>query len=217
MQSPRSVSGATTAIVATAGLLVVAPPDTVSAQPLFDVHAVQGWDTSGGGTATGTSNGVGWTLSPTFIWGAITVLNGTYGGYADGIRFDPPLPQSDTLHIGVETFDLTFDETIVSALVYMTDNPSPPTDGRIDFGITPTRVSGDVNISGTTFWAGSSDGGLVRLDNIHSNVLSHTVPGSGGLTFAIVVTVPEPAALPMLVASVLTTSRWAGHRRRART
>ena len=167
------------------------------AAPLFDVTSVQGWDTSQGGTATGTSNGVGWNLSPTFIWGAITVTNGTYAGYADPVRFAPPLPNSDTLHIGVETFDLTFDRPIQTALVYMTDNPSPPTDGRIDFGITPTYVSGDVNIDGTTFWAGSSAGGLVRLDNINSNVLSHTSPGKGGLTFAIVVFVPEPTTLVM--------------------
>ena len=174
-----------------------------AATPIFDVTSVEGWDTLGGGTATGTSNGIGWTLSPTFIWGAITVLNGTYDGYSDPVRFDPPLPGSDSLHIGVETFDLTFDQTILSALVYMTDNPSPPTDGRLDFGITPTYVSGDVNISGTTFWAGSSAGGLVRLDGINSNVLSHTSPGTGGLTFAIVVTVPEPSTLVLCGSALL--------------
>ena len=103
----------------------------------------------------------------------------------------------------VETFDLTFDQTITSALVYMTDNPSPPTDGRLDFGITPTYVSGDVNISGTTFWAGSSAGGLVRLDGINSNVLSHTNPGTGGLTFAIVVTaIPEPCSAALATAAL---------------
>ena len=86
-------------LIALIALLLLAPAPA-SAAPLFDVTSVDGWDTFGGGTATGTSNGVGWTLSPTFIWGAITVLGGTYQGYADPVRFDPPLPDSDTLHIG---------------------------------------------------------------------------------------------------------------------
>jgi hypothetical protein len=89
-------------------------------------------------------------------------------------------------------------------------------DGRLDFGITPTYVSGDVNISGTTFWAGSSAGGLVRLNGINSNVLSHTGPGTGGLTFAIVVTVPEPSTL-VLCGSALLGLCPAHSRRRCRT
>lgn len=172
---------------------------------LFDVTSVQNLDASGTGTATGTSNGVGWTLSPTFIWSALTWTNGGYTGFSDGARFNPPLALSDTLHVSVETFDLTFQKTIQSALIYISDNPSPPTDGRLDFGMAPVYISGDVNISGTTFWAGSSAGGLVRLDNIGSSVLSNTVAGTGGLTMAVVVTVPEPSGLLVLGASTGVT------------
>jgi hypothetical protein len=179
---------------------------------VFDVISTENLEVSGGGTALGTSNGVGWAISPTSIWSSMTYTGENYHGYENESLFTPTLPDSDTLHASGKSFNLTFDQTIVSALVYLTDNDSA-CDGQLDFGITPTYVSGHVTIDGTTFRCSSTDGGLVRLDNINSNVLHHVAASSqGGLTFAIVVTpseVPEPTSVAIwsALAFVLAATR----------
>jgi hypothetical protein len=89
-------------------------------------------------------------------------------------------------------------------LVYFTDN-TPFPDSELDFGILPTVVSGDVAVNGTRFRPTTLNGGLVRLNNINSAVLTHTSTGAaGGLNFAIVVTpVPEPGSVALLSVAAL--------------
>lgn len=189
--------------IALLAVTILACASNCPAEFIFDVVSIENIDTPNG-TATGTSNGVGWTLSPTSIWSVLTYTNQDYTGYSDPLKHNPPIDTTDTLHISARTFDLQFDQPIASALVYITDNLPLPTDGQLDFGITPTYVSGDISINGTAFKCESTDGGLVLLENINSNLLSHVTPGEGSLTFAISVTpVPEPAGLALLASLIL--------------
>lgn len=108
------------------------------------------------------------------------------------------------LHLGLQSFTLTFGQKLASALIYFTDNPTLA-DGELDFGIAPIVLSGDVAVNGTRFSPVTLSGGLVRLDGIDSNSLIHTqTQATGGLNFAIEVTpseltgVPEPSSIAML-------------------
>jgi hypothetical protein len=158
-----------------------------------------------GGTAAGTSNGVGFTLSPTFIWDQGTVTNDVSLAFSNTAYHNPPLAMSDILHIGLQDFKFTFSQPVSSALIYIFDN-GPEVDSTLDFGITPVVVSGDIAvISATAFRPSTLAGGIVRLDNINSIFLNHEATGAeGGLNFAIIVSaVPEPGCVTLLAASSL--------------
>ena len=170
--------------------------NVLRADLLFDVTSVT---TGENGIATGISNGVGFMLTPTYIHEPRTIIDGSFTGYSDSGFHNPPLANSDVLHIGRDGFTLIFDEVISSALIYFTDNP-PGVDSEMDFGIVPTVISGDVSVNGTRFRPTTLSGGLIRLDGIDSNTLTHIPQGSFlDMDFAIVVsTVPEPSSIVLV-------------------
>lgn len=164
----------------------------VSQAALFDVTAL---DVSGG-TASGTSNGVGFNFTGS-LWGARTTMNDDYQGFT-GPNFSIPMPNSDRLHTGGVTTQFVFDATIQSALVYLSDDTDGNYTNFFDFGVAASVVSGDVSVSGTAFRVTAPAGGIVRLTGINSNTLTSAAIGDGN-DFAIVVeTVPEPATMTIL-------------------
>jgi hypothetical protein len=166
----------------------------------FHVTAFSGASGSGE-TAQGTSNGIGWMMSPTFL-GIVPVTNDSFTGFSDPAYFSPAVPASDVIQIGAESYTLTFDQPIASAYFYLrADNKSA---SGIDFGITPTLVSGEVAISGTAADP-STNGGIVRLDNVNSTTLTHTPFIFNGVQVAWFVTpVPEPSTVSLTVVVLLT-------------
>ncbi len=158
---------------------------------LFDVTTVN----ISAGTASGISNGVGFDFSGS-LWSSRTSINESYNGFT-GANFVPAMPNSDRLHTGQNNPTWTFDTTIQSALFYLTDDDGSHNDVW-DFGVAVSAVSGDVAISGTSFWITSTTGGIVRLSGINSNVLSSINIGDGNDTAMVVETVPEPATMAIL-------------------
>jgi hypothetical protein len=158
----------------------------------FDITAFSG--TGPGQTAQGTSNGVGWTMSPTHI-GFPPVMDGSYTGFSNPSFFSPAVPATDQIHVGAANFTLTFDQPILSALFYL--RADGDSSANIDFGITPILVSGEVNITGTAADP-TTNGGVVRYDNINSTTLVHTADIANGLGMAwFVTTVPEPSSIAL--------------------
>jgi hypothetical protein len=184
-------------LVVLTGLLIAAAVGLCHAQE-FDITAFSGASGSGE-TAQGTSNGVGWTMSPTYL-GIVPVTDGTYTGFSNPVYFSPSIPATDEIHIGAESYTLTFDEPIASALFYLrADGTSAQ---GIDFGIPPTLVSGDVAIVGTSAKP-NTNGGIVRFDHINSTTLTHTQFVFNGVDMAwFVTTVPEPPAIVLAVLSL---------------
>jgi len=173
---------------------------------LFEVTSLTG------GGATGTSNGVPWSLSPTVILTARTVLDNSWQGFT-GANFSVPLPNADKLHFGSDPFTFTLERAIRSVLIYVSDNDATP-DAFFDFGVTPTVLSGSVRVEGTRFGAGNITGGLVRLDNLYTRTLVH--PGNivDGNDFAMVVT-PIPPDSDLVARPVEVTVQfvdWVGPR-----
>jgi len=185
------------------GIIALCGLAPLASAALFDVtSAVTGTN----GSAVGTSNGIGFTLVSSFIWGDRTTTNETYQGFT-GDNFPVPMPNADRLH--GSNMQVTFDETISSILLYITDNES---DGALtfDFGIAPEILSGAFNVNGTAFGPSNSGGGMVRLNGIYSATLS-SLALSDGADYAFVATpVPEPGtmgALGLSVAAMLRRKR----------
>ena len=176
------------------------------AQPIFDITKV-----IGSTSAEGTSNGIPWSVSPTFVFTGLTVSDGTWTGF-NTPNHVPPIALTDNLHVASQDFDLTFGSPISSIVFYLSnDNAGGPNASKLDFGISPTIVSGDIEISGTAFGVSSTIGGVVRLDGLNTNVLKHTAPTTDGLNSAFFVTaVPEPSSF--LVVALCTIA--IGSRRR---
>lgn len=175
----------------------------------FDVESFSGGGS--GQTALGTSNGIGWTLSPTNIDAGLTITNGSFGGF-NSANHVPAVASSDVLHIGGEDFALTFSEPISSIRFYVTENLSPSS--VLDFGITPTIVSGDLAVNGTAVSFTSGGGGVFRLDGLDTTVLSHTASifNSANVAFF---AVPEPSTA--LLAGLGLALLGASRKRAART
>ncbi|MCH7614450.1 MAG: PEP-CTERM sorting domain-containing protein [Nitrospinae bacterium] len=165
----------------------------------FDITTVSG--TNPTRTASGTSNGIGWSVSSTFISGFTIPFDQTQ------TVFDTLTPSItnpgvyDNLHVGSLNFILTFDVPIFSLLAYIGENSTDLAPG-LDFGITPDFVSGAVNFFGTRFAPSSKTGGVVLIKNINSTTLTHTAFGpefDNDIHFAFFVTpVPEPSTLVLL-------------------
>jgi hypothetical protein len=172
----------------------------VSAQ-VFDVTSFSGANGSGE-TAVGTSNGIGWTMSPTYV-GIVPITNGTFTGFANPTFFSPAVAATDMLQLGAEPYTLTFSHTISSALIYL--RADGDTNSGIDFGIAPTLVSGEVQITGTRADP-STNGGVVRLSNINATTLTHTPFIFNGVQMAWFV-VPEPSGAVIVSVLVLVAGR----------
>lgn len=120
----------------------------------FDITSITGSNPNS--VATGTSNGIGWTISPTSYWAPRTITNGTFNFAA--------LPgQTDSLHASGD-YTITFDQTISSLLVALSNDNL--TDS-INFGLAATDFSG-VSISGTQVVLNGAAGGLALFENINS-------------------------------------------------
>jgi hypothetical protein len=147
-------------------------------------------------TATGTSNGIGWTFSGSH-WGARTVTDNTFSGFS-GSKHDPPLSTTDVLHSGQSDPIWTFDQSLTEALIYLSDNADGDYMNWWDFGVDVEAMSGDVEVDGTRFRVTSPQGGVVRLTSINSNVLSTSDIGDGNDIAILATPVPEPATLAAL-------------------
>ncbi|NOQ93251.1 MAG: hypothetical protein GQ547_01310, partial [Methylophaga sp.] len=120
----------------------------------FDVTSVTG--TNPTSIATGTSNGIGCTISPTNYWMNRTKTDGSFDFSA--------LPVStDNLHASRD-YTITFDQEISSLLVALSNDNL--TDS-INFGLAASDSSG-VTFSGTQVVLNGPSGGLVLFENINS-------------------------------------------------
>lgn len=167
-----------TAILVVAGLFSwLSFTSTASALAISDIDLnsfdfdVTSYDTGSAGdglagdaTASGTSNGVGWSISPTNLWNGRTTTNGTFSFSA--------LPNNtDNLHASID-FELTFGTGINNLLVALSNDNCCDS---VNFGIAPTETSGNISVSGTQIELTSASGGLALytgLGNVTS--LSHT-------------------------------------------
>ena len=165
----------------------------------FDVTNVTGANTGviHNAVATGTSNGIGWTISPTTYWMGRTVTNGTFSFSA--------LPVStDNLHAS-GNYTITFDQTVSSLLVALSNDNL--TDS-INFGLLASDSSG-VSFSGTQVVLDTNVGGLVLFENINSFTITNTntnILDGYDLAFHAVVApsaVPIPAAALMFAPALL--------------
>ena len=150
----------------------------------FDVTSVTGSNPTT--TAIGTSNGVGWSISPTTYWSVRTVTNGTFS-YSS-------LPNpTDNLHPS-GNYTITFDDVVSSLLVAVSNDNL--TDS-INFGLTASDFSG-VSFSGTQVVLNNAAGGLILFENIDSLTIQNTndngINDGYDLAFHVVSTVgtPEP-------------------------
>jgi len=169
----------------------------------FDVTSVTGSNPNA--IATGTSNGIGWTISPTSYW-----MNRTK---TDGLFNFSALPVStDNLHASGD-FTITFDQTISSLLVALSNDNYADS---INFGLAPSDTTAGVSFVGTQAVLNSASGGLVLFENINSltitnvnnNDANNPIPGKiDGYDLAFhavaVSEVPIPAAAFMFAPALL--------------
>jgi len=178
----------------------------------FDVINVTGANTGvvNNAVATGTSNSVGWTISPTTYWMNRTKTDGSFNFSA--------LPVStDNLHASGD-YTITFDQTISSLLVALSNDNLRDS---INFGLVASDFSG-VSFVGTQVVLDSARGGLVLFENINSltiqNVNNNQINDGYDLAFHAVVAnpsaVPIPAAAFMFAPALLG---FLGLRRRAKS
>jgi PEP-CTERM motif len=157
-------------------------------------------------TASGTSAGIAWSISPTSLWAGRTTTNGTFS-------FAGLPVLTDNLHPG-GNYTITFATPIQTLLVALSNDN---TNDSIDFGLTPTDYLG-VTLSGTQVTLNNASGGLVLFENIRSftisNVNSNGIDDGYDLAFHVVATVPEPAASALGLAGMAALAGLSGWRSR---
>ena len=161
----------------------------------FDItsYTHNGSGLDGDATASGASNGIGWSISPTNIYSGLTTTDGSFQFTA------LPGTTTDRLHTSID-FTITFDRVIDSLLVAL-DNDNL-TDS-VNFGIAPTDYQG-ITLDATQLWlAVPAGGGLALFENIHSLTVSHIdnngISDGFDLAFhAVAAPVPEPATFILL-------------------
>ncbi len=149
----------------------------------------------GDATASGTSNGIAWSISPTNLWNGRTRTDGTFDFSA--------LPNNtDNLHPSIG-FTLTFAQPVSALLVALSNDNL--TDS-INFGLTPSDFSG-MSFLGTQAVLNSAAGGLALFENVNSLTITHVdnngVSDGFDLAFHVVSVVPVPAAVWLLGAGLL--------------
>jgi len=158
----------------------------------FDITSITGANPTS--IATGTSNGIGWTISPTSYWMARTVTNGSF-------NFAGLPVSTDNLHAS-GNYTITFDQTITSLLVALSNDNFADS---INFGLTPSDITGNVSFAGTQAILGSASGGLVLFENINSltimNSNNNGILDGYDLAFHAV----APSAVPIPAAAFLFT------------
>lgn len=149
----------------------------------------------GDATASGTSNGIGWTITPTNLWTGATTTNGTFQFAALGGL------GTDSLHPSVD-FTITFAQPIAKLVVALSNDN---TNDSINFGLVPTFTQG-VSVSGTQITLNNAAGGLAFFENINSLTI-HNVDNNGmadgyNLAFHAVAAVPEPETYALMLAGL---------------
>ena len=185
------------AIAAPASALTIADIDLNTFSFDITTYSVgsNGSGLGGDATASGTSNGIAWSISPTNLWSGRTTTNGTFDFSA--------LPNNtDNLHPSIG-FTLTFAQPVSALLVALSNDNL--TDS-INFGLTPSDFSG-MSFAGTQAVLSSAAGGLALFENVNSLTITHVndngVDDGFDLAFHVVSVVPVPAAVWLLGAGLL--------------
>lgn len=182
-------------VLALTALTAIGVGSTANAVAIFDVTTSSG--TGAAQTAAGTSNGIGWTMSQTYVAGGglAPVLNQTYTGFSNSTYFNPAVAATDRLHIFGSNLTLTFAQPITTIYFYLRENGGTST---LNFGVPWTLVSGEVGLVGATGARPTTNGGIIRFTFASPiTTLSHTTSIFDGMDAAWFV-VPEPGALALL-------------------
>jgi len=177
----------------------------------FDITSIGDFDGNFYHSAAGTSSGIGWTVSGSggdlfYSWGLATTTDATYQGFT-GANFVPSLPDSDRLHTFGTDMTITFDTKISSILFYLKEDGGAST---LDFGLTPTLVSGSATIVGTSV-KGSVSGGVIRYSGLDTDTLTSLTSIFDGMDTAWVVestTVPDAGSSGLLLGISLAGLGW---------
>jgi len=164
----------------------------------------------GDATASGTSNGIGWSMSPTNLWSDRTTTDGSFGFSALPVT-------TDNLHPSVD-FTLSFASGIDALLVALSNNDCCDS---VNFGINPSDTSGDVAVDTIThqITLTSAAGGLALFTGLGgATSLTHTdnngVSDGFDLAFHAVAAqpsgpsgIPAPATLTLVGAGLIALAR----------
>jgi hypothetical protein len=163
----------------------------------FDVtsYSYTGNGLDGKATASGTSNGISWTISPTNIYSGFTTTNGTYAFAALPNKTDRLHPSSD--------FTITFAQPIKTLIVALSNDNL---NDSINFGINPTFIQGATfNSTSHQITLNNAAGGLAWFESVNTLTFKNTntnVFDGYNLAFHAIAAVPEPETYAMLLAGL---------------
>jgi hypothetical protein len=164
----------------------------------FDITNYNTGSTSDGlggdATASGTSGGVAWTITPTSLWSPRTTTNGSF-------QFASLPNPTDNLHPSLD-YTITFASPIQTLLVALSNDN---TADSINFGLVPTDVGG-VTLVGTQVVLNSTQGGLALFENINSLTIRNTNNNGSNdgydLAFYVVSSVPNPSSWSLFAVGI---------------
>lgn len=146
-------------------------------------------------TASGTSGGVSWSISPTSLWSGRTNTEGTF-------QFAALPVLTDNLHPSM-SYTITFAKPVQALLVALSNDNTTDT---INFGLVPTDYSG-LSLNGTQLTLNNPAGGLALFENIYSLSIQNTnnngLDDGYDLAFYVISTVPEPNTFSLLALGML--------------
>ena len=141
-------------------------------------------------TASGTSNGIAWSIGPTDIFENYTTTDESF------VFSSLPNP-TDNLHVGMD-FTITFQSPVQNLLIVLSNNNCCD---AVDFGYVPTETAGDVTNSGSQILLTSESGGLALFAGLGNVVSINHIDSNGydGFDIAFYANpVPEPTTALLL-------------------